>query len=63
MRQRQLAELQAKQTDRGMVLTLGDVLFDTAQATLKPGAIAVLEPGCRLPQGERGHEGADRRTH
>ena len=25
-------------TDRGMVLTLGDVLFDTASATLKPGA-------------------------
>lgn len=36
--QRQLTELQAKQTDRGMVLTLGDVLFDTAAATLKPGA-------------------------
>jgi outer membrane protein OmpA-like peptidoglycan-associated protein len=41
--QRQLAELQAKQTDRGMVLTLGDVLFDTAQSTLKPGAGAVLD--------------------
>jgi outer membrane protein OmpA-like peptidoglycan-associated protein len=41
--QRQLAELQAKQTDRGMVLTLGDVLFDTAAATLKPGAGAVLD--------------------
>lgn len=40
--QKQLAELQAKQTDRGMVLTLGDVLFDTAQATLKPGAESVL---------------------
>jgi outer membrane protein OmpA-like peptidoglycan-associated protein len=36
--QRQLAELKAKQTDRGMVVTLGDVLFDTGQATLKPGA-------------------------
>ena len=33
-----LADLQAKQTDRGMVVTLGDVLFDTGQATLKPGA-------------------------
>ncbi len=41
--QKQLAELQAKQTDRGMVLTLGDVLFDTAQSTLKPGAQAVLD--------------------
>lgn len=36
--QQQLADLQAKQTDRGMVVTLGDVLFDTGQATLKPGA-------------------------
>lgn len=41
--QRQLAELQAKKTDRGMVLTLGDVLFDTAQATLKPGAASILD--------------------
>jgi outer membrane protein OmpA-like peptidoglycan-associated protein len=41
--QRQLAELQAKQTDRGMVLTLGDVLFDTAAATLKPGAAAEID--------------------
>jgi OmpA-OmpF porin, OOP family len=36
--QQQLADLQAKQTDRGVVVTLGDVLFDTGQATLKPGA-------------------------
>ncbi len=35
----QLASLQAKQTDRGIVLTMGDVLFDVDQATLKPGAI------------------------
>jgi outer membrane protein OmpA-like peptidoglycan-associated protein len=41
--QRQLAELQAKQTERGMVLTLGDVLFDTGASTLKPGAGAVLD--------------------
>jgi outer membrane protein OmpA-like peptidoglycan-associated protein len=41
--QRQLAEMQAKQTERGMVLTLGDVLFDTSQATLKPGAVTVLD--------------------
>jgi outer membrane protein OmpA-like peptidoglycan-associated protein len=40
--QRQLAELQAKQTDRGMVLTLGDVLFDTGASTLKPGADSVM---------------------
>lgn len=41
--QRQLSELQAKQTDRGMVLTLGDVLFDTARSTLKPGADAMID--------------------
>lgn len=36
--QRQMAELQATQTDRGIVLTLGDVLFDLNKATLKPGS-------------------------
>lgn len=36
-------ELQAQQTERGMVLTLGDVLFDTNTATLKPGADLTLE--------------------
>jgi outer membrane protein OmpA-like peptidoglycan-associated protein len=41
--QKQLSDLQAKQTDRGMVLTLGDVLFDTNQATLKPGAQSQLD--------------------
>ncbi len=39
---RELAELQAKQTDRGMVLTLHDVLFNTGAATLQPGADLVL---------------------
>jgi outer membrane protein OmpA-like peptidoglycan-associated protein len=33
----------AKKTERGMVLTLGDVLFDTAQATLKPGALPTID--------------------
>lgn len=41
--QRQLEEMQAKQTDRGMVLTLGDVLFDTAASTLKPGADSIID--------------------
>jgi outer membrane protein OmpA-like peptidoglycan-associated protein len=39
----ELADLQAKQTERGIVLTLGDVLFDTAQATLKAGAGSTLD--------------------
>jgi outer membrane protein OmpA-like peptidoglycan-associated protein len=34
----ELAALQAKQTDRGLIMTLNDVLFDTGRATLKPGA-------------------------
>ena len=41
--QQQLADLKAKQTDRGMVVTMGDVLFDTGQATLKPGAQLTVE--------------------
>lgn len=36
--QQELAALEAKQTDRGVVLTLDDVLFETDQAELKPGA-------------------------
>jgi OmpA-OmpF porin, OOP family len=34
----ELEALQAKQTERGTVITLGDVLFDSGAATLKPGA-------------------------
>lgn len=39
----QLSDLQAKQTVRGLVLTLGDVLFDSAQSTLKPGAETTID--------------------
>ncbi len=41
--ERTLAELQAKQTERGLVVTLGDVLFETNQAQLKPGAARNLD--------------------
>lgn len=41
--QAELAALQAKQTDRGMVLTLGDVLFDTGRAQLKAGAFDTVD--------------------
>lgn len=34
----QLKELQGRQTERGLVLTLGDVLFETAKADLLPSA-------------------------
>ena len=40
--QQQYAALAAKKTDRGMVMTLGDVLFDTDEATLKPGAAEII---------------------
>ncbi len=34
----ELAALQAEKTDRGLVITLGDVLFEYDKANLKPGA-------------------------
>lgn len=34
----QLADLNAKQTERGMVISIGDVLFDTDRAELRSGA-------------------------
>jgi len=40
----ELASLQAQQTDRGLVLTLGDVLFETGKAELRPGALRNLYP-------------------
>jgi outer membrane protein OmpA-like peptidoglycan-associated protein len=40
--QRQIDALQAKVTDRGLVLTLGDVLFETGRADLKAGAAVNL---------------------
>jgi outer membrane protein OmpA-like peptidoglycan-associated protein len=41
--QAELDALKAKPTDRGLVLTLGDVLFDTAKADLNPGASRNLD--------------------
>ena len=39
----QLEEMKATKTERGIVLTLGDVLFDTGRSDLKPGALRALE--------------------
>ena len=36
--QSELLAMNAQQTQRGLVLTLGDVLFDTGRSTLNPGA-------------------------
>jgi outer membrane protein OmpA-like peptidoglycan-associated protein len=38
----ELANLKARETNRGLVLTLGDVLFNVNQATLTPGAMHSL---------------------
>lgn len=37
------SELNAKQTDRGMTITLGDVLFDTGKSQLKSGSERSLQ--------------------
>ena len=39
----QVNDLQAQLTNRGLVLTLGDVLFDTGRAGLKPGGLRAVE--------------------
>src|SRR6185369_4706144 len=41
--QRQLEIMQAKPTDRGLVLTLGDTLFATGKSEIKSGATANLD--------------------
>jgi len=41
--QAELDALKAKQTDRGIVLTLGDVLLDTGRASLNPGAATKMD--------------------
>jgi outer membrane protein OmpA-like peptidoglycan-associated protein len=41
--EKELADLKGKQTDRGLVITLGDVLFDTGKATLKAGAYTTID--------------------
>jgi outer membrane protein OmpA-like peptidoglycan-associated protein len=38
----EMSELQARETARGLEMTLGDILFDVGKATLKPGAMKNL---------------------
>ena len=38
-----VAELEALETERGLVLTLSDVLFDVDRATLKPGGLRAAD--------------------
>lgn len=39
----ELSDLEAQQTERGVVITLSNILFDTGEADLKPGADNVLD--------------------
>lgn len=39
----ELEDLESEQTERGLVLTLGDVLFDTNRAELADGAMATMD--------------------
>ena len=41
--QAEVDQLKAKPTPRGLVLTLGDVLFDTGKAQLNPGSARKLD--------------------
>jgi outer membrane protein OmpA-like peptidoglycan-associated protein len=43
MLQQQIADLDAKQTNRGLVITMGDVLFDTDRAQLKSSGVRGVE--------------------
>ena len=42
--QEQIQQLELERTQRGLLMTLGDVVFDVDQATLRPGAAARLVP-------------------
>jgi len=41
--EQELSDMNAKKTERGLVLTLGDILFDTGQSNLKPGAVPAID--------------------
>lgn len=49
---RQLENLQLRQTESGVVVTLGDVLFETGQTELKPDSISSLAEVVELLQSE-----------
>lgn len=47
---RRVNELEAERTERGLVLTLGDVLFDFNETTLKPGGVRAVNELARFMQ-------------
>jgi OOP family OmpA-OmpF porin len=44
VRDAEIAKLKAKKVPEGILVTLGDVLFDTARSDLKPGSLQKLYP-------------------
>ncbi|HET7844108.1 MAG TPA: OmpA family protein [Xanthomonadales bacterium] len=50
---RELAGLQMRDSDRGLVVTLGDVLFETGKAEIKPGARRSLDQMVRAMRDDR----------
>src|SRR5699024_4452785 len=49
---RRLEYLELRETDRGVVVTLGDVLFETGETSLQPDALNQLQDVVNLVQGE-----------
>jgi OmpA-OmpF porin, OOP family len=43
-REAEIEKLKAKKVPQGILVTLGDVLFDTARASLKPGSLQEIYP-------------------
>lgn len=50
MLQQALADLSAKQTDRGTVVTLNDVLFDVGRSTLRQGGVDTVDKLAKVLQ-------------
>lgn len=51
--ERDLQGLKARETDRGLVVTLGDVLFETGKSEIKPGARRTLDQMVRALRNDR----------
>jgi len=43
--------LQTRDSARGLIISVSDVLFDTGQYSLKPGAILIAYPGLNIALG------------
>ena len=52
--EQQLRDLQAQRTERGLVMTLGDILFATGRAELTPGAYDRIDRLARFLQAQPG---------